>query len=1048
MLDERMRMKRLQKRFESSLLKWSLTSLGVISLSLCGAETRIGDHVLTHPDGFEVFLAAGPPLIDRPIEMAIDEQGRLYCTDSAGVNDKVEQQLAEKPHRVLRLEDTDGDGIYDERVIFADQMMFPEGCLWHAGSLYVAAPPSIWKLTDTDDDGVADVREEWFQGKTLTGCANDLHGPYLGLDGRIYWTKGAFAEQTYERENGLSWTTRAAHIFRSRVDGSGFEHVMTGGMDNPVGLAFTPGGERIFTTTFFQHPGGGQRDGLVHAIYGGVYGKEHGVIDGHPRTGALMPVLTHLGAAAPAGLTRYRSEAFGKAYQDNLFSALFNMQRVMRHQLRANGASFESVDEVFVQSHNRNFHPTDVEEGTDGSLLIADTGGWYKLCCPTSQLPKPDVLGGIYRVRKIGSPRPQSVRSFANQIGLMTVHAKLRHLDDPRPNIGDQLVAVLALAGQDLIGAIESQRLFQMSSREQQRLVWALTRVQTRAARGQVRRFLESDHAVVRSAAIHSAGLHRDAAALPQLLKRLATDTVGNRRAAAEAIGRMKEATAVAPLLKQLASTSDRVFRHSLIYALIEIGASDDLVPALESENDMKFLGALIALDQLGSSDIEGKHVVRALKEGEATGRWAARSILAKNAELGADLLPVLRNWVLEARPEGLPDGELSRLLADLHEYPEVIQLIQEVLSSPDVSHDARCLALEVVKAVDGKTGASHWAHPLVELLRERPAQLMMNGTQAAAHLAQTEGPGLEVLKELMRVSVDAGLGLEERLISVGVVGTHLKRLQNLQFAALLEGVNMDQTVSVRSLARRALQNAVLSHQQLIQLARALKDVGPLELGACLQAFDKSEHLRVGKELVKGLQHSPGLSALTPSQLEQTLQHFPDTVKNSASTLMEQINVDLAEQQAHLAALLSELPKGDIRRGQAVFNSERAACASCHEIGYLGGDVGPDLTRIGRVRSREDLLEAIVFPSLSFVRSYEPYRVTTRGGDEYSGVIRDDDPEQLTMVTGPGQTVHIPKSDIFEMNRSQVSLMPGGLSEILTRAELADLVAFLEATRW
>ena len=64
-------------------------------------------------------------------------------------------------------------------------------------------------------------------------------------------------------------------------------------------IAFTPGGERIFTTTFFQHPGGGRRDGLIHAVYGGVYGKVHAVIDGHTRTGPdVMPVLTHLGPAA------------------------------------------------------------------------------------------------------------------------------------------------------------------------------------------------------------------------------------------------------------------------------------------------------------------------------------------------------------------------------------------------------------------------------------------------------------------------------------------------------------------------------------------------------------------------------------------------------------------------------------------------------------------------------------------------------------------------------------------------------------------------------
>ena len=57
---------------------------------------------------------------------------------------------------------------------------------------------------------------------------------------------------------------------------------MTGGMDNPVDVVFTPGGERIFTTTFFQHPGGGQRDGLIHAVYGGIYGKDHDVIYEHP----------------------------------------------------------------------------------------------------------------------------------------------------------------------------------------------------------------------------------------------------------------------------------------------------------------------------------------------------------------------------------------------------------------------------------------------------------------------------------------------------------------------------------------------------------------------------------------------------------------------------------------------------------------------------------------------------------------------------------------------------------------------------------------------
>src|SRR5947209_4795136 len=118
-------------------------------------EVRLNGHVFTLPVGFIIELAAGPPLVERPISVDFDEQGRLYVTDSSGSNERVQEQQKKQPHRVLRLEDTKGSGRFDKRTVFADRMMFPEGCLWRAGSLYVAAPPSIWKLTDTIGSGVA-----------------------------------------------------------------------------------------------------------------------------------------------------------------------------------------------------------------------------------------------------------------------------------------------------------------------------------------------------------------------------------------------------------------------------------------------------------------------------------------------------------------------------------------------------------------------------------------------------------------------------------------------------------------------------------------------------------------------------------------------------------------------------------------------------------------------------------------------------------------------------------------------------------------------------
>ena len=194
----------------------ALRCCALVVAALAGVSPGIAadseSPVLKVPDGFSIELVAGPPLVERPIVAAFDEEGRLYVAESSGSNDPVEKQLEERPHRIVRLEDVDGDGRFDRRTVFADRMMFPEGAMFLDGSLYVSAPPSIWKLTDTDGDGVADERVEWFQGKTLTGCANDLHGPYLGPDGWIYWCKGAFAEQTHV-VNGREWKTSGrAHL--------------------------------------------------------------------------------------------------------------------------------------------------------------------------------------------------------------------------------------------------------------------------------------------------------------------------------------------------------------------------------------------------------------------------------------------------------------------------------------------------------------------------------------------------------------------------------------------------------------------------------------------------------------------------------------------------------------------------------------------------------------------------------------------------------------------------------------------------------------------
>jgi glucose/arabinose dehydrogenase len=104
------------------------------------------------PEGYVAEVVAAPPLVRHPIMATIDDRGRLFVGDSSGVNLKKDELEKELPHRVLMLEDANGDGVYDKSTVFADRMTFPQGGAWLGGSLYVMSPPGLWKLTDTDGD--------------------------------------------------------------------------------------------------------------------------------------------------------------------------------------------------------------------------------------------------------------------------------------------------------------------------------------------------------------------------------------------------------------------------------------------------------------------------------------------------------------------------------------------------------------------------------------------------------------------------------------------------------------------------------------------------------------------------------------------------------------------------------------------------------------------------------------------------------------------------------------------------------------------------------
>lgn len=1011
-------------------------------------QVTLNGQTFTLPADFTIEVVAGPELTPRPIAIDMDYRGRLFVADSSGSNAPVATQLEQRPHRLLRLDPADSRGIFPNATVFADKLMFPEGMLCYRDAVYTAAPPSIWRFVDRDDDGHADERAEWFQGKTLNGCANDLHGPYLGPDGWIYWCKGAFERQEYPRPGRKPLITKAAHVFRARPDGTGIEAVMTGGMDNPIKVAFHSSGERFISTTFLQNPAGGKRDGLIHALYGGVYGKDYFVAYDHPWTSPqLLPPLTHMGPAAPCGMTMYASTFLGDEYRDNLFVAQFNLRKVSRHELIPDGASFQTRDTDFLVSDNFDFHPTDVFEDADGSLLIVDTGGWYKICCPTSQLHKPDILGAIYRVRRQGMPAVADPRGERLNFPQLNAEQLLDLLGDPRPVVRRRAIEEIDRRQGPLRTLERAMRSANSATRQQG--LWAASHVQGPVVDRLIQAQLTDSDPAVRQVALHVVSVRQDQTALDAVLPLLRSESLPNRRAAAEALGRIgsgKAATVVEALFRAIEQTRDRSCQHSLTYALLELGDVAALRAGLAPQrHPLVRRAALTALDQLDDGDLTAAAVVRELSDASTELRDTAWWIIGKHPDWGGALANYFREQL--QHPNSVAGGadEFVRRLARAAGNPAIQALLAEQLARDPADPAALQITLRAAATAGLKEPPETWFAPLPRLIGSPSAEAALAAIQLLkAYPAQ---PLTEAIQQVLRtVREDEQRSVELRLQAASA-SRGVKIVPSDLFQFWLTQLDAEQPVQQRGLAADAIAQASLSQEQLLLLTTALEHTTPLELDRLLEAFAKSTDDRVGLTLVESLTQVVSKLALRVDVLRPRLANFGPAVQPQVTALYARIDQDAVERAAQLERVLSRLADGDIRRGQAIFRGTKTACTACHAIGYVGGNIGPDLTRVGAVRQERDLLESILFPSASIVRSYETTLIALEDGRTVNGIIRKETSDELVVAISSGQETRVPRRDIAEMKPSTVSIMPTGLATQLTEQDLADLLAFLKNCR-
>jgi putative heme-binding domain-containing protein len=143
-------------------------------------------------------------------------------------------------------------------------------------------------------------------------------------------------------------------------------------------------------------------------------------------------------------------------------------------------------------------------------------------------------------------------------------------------------------------------------------------------------------------------------------------------------------------------------------------------------------------------------------------------------------------------------------------------------------------------------------------------------------------------------------------------------------------------------------------------------------------------------------------------------------------------------------ATLTSAP--NLARGKALFAA--AQCVVCHRLGEDGGTIGPDLTDAASRFSTRDILESIIEPSRVVSDTYRFVVVTTKDGKSITGRLAPVDYRWPVLRLAPNplsdDAIDVPKDDIVSYAESEVSPMPGGLLDTLTREEIYDLLAYIE----
>ncbi len=397
------------------------------------------------PPGFQIELVAAEPEIDKPINMAFDNQGRLWITQSREY--PFPAPAGSAPRDAIRiLSDFAPEGRAGKITTFADGLNIPIGIYPYRGGAIAYSIPYIYRFEDTNGDGRADQKER-FLGRF--GFEKDTHGMTSsfrrGYDGWLYANHGFNNDSVLTAKDGSSLQLNSGNTYRVKIDGSHIEQFAWGRV-NPFGLMFDPLGN-LYSSDCETLP-------IYQLLRGGYYPSFGKPDDG---LGFAPAMMNHKhGSTAIAGIVYYAATNFPPAFRGNIFVGNVMTCRIDRDSLIEHGSSPVAREESdFLSCDDPWFRPVDLEMGPDGALYVADFYnriiGHYEV--PLDHPGRDRQRGRIWRItyREDGAPTrlplPQdldlaraSVDELIRQLGNANLTIRMLAMNELTDRIGPAAV--------------------------------------------------------------------------------------------------------------------------------------------------------------------------------------------------------------------------------------------------------------------------------------------------------------------------------------------------------------------------------------------------------------------------------------------------------------------------------------------------------------------------------------------------------------------------------------------------------------------------------